>query len=105
MLYEDAPVTAPQLSETWLLPAVTVIATGAPGRVTGVGGGGPLLPPPPPPQAARSANVSPRMQLEIPLTRRLPASRRAQSVLPAVAASVRNFEVNGDPQSFQKEPR
>src|SRR5687767_536199 len=107
MLYEDAPATAPQLSDTWLLPAVMVIAAGAPGRATGVGGGGLLLPPPPPPppQAARSANVRPRMHLESPLTRRSPASRRAQSVLPAVAASVRNFEFNGGPQSFQKESR
>src|SRR5689334_21976568 len=98
MVYDVAPATAPQLIDTWLLPAITVTPVGAPGRATGGGGGGVLpLAAPPPPHAAANAAVIATMHREIPLRRRWPAYERAKRVAPAVAASVRNKSAKEPP--------
>src|SRR3954468_517288 len=101
MVYDVADATAPQLIDTWLSPAVTVIAVGAPGRATGGGGLLPLPPllPPPPPHAARSAAVKATRQRIIPLTRRWPSNECARQFSPAVAASFRDMSDKETPRN------
>jgi hypothetical protein len=69
MLYEVAPLTAAQLTVTWLLPADTFIPVGVAGRATGTGAGVGVepLPAPPPPHAASDAIVTPRIHTETPV--------------------------------------